>query len=73
MCLTAGQVSDYRGAEILLEALPAAKHLLADRGYGANWFREGLRHKGITPCIPSKKNRKRQISYDKDLYKQRQG
>jgi len=71
MSLTAGQVSDYKGAETLLDALPAAKHLLADRGYDADWFREGLRHKGITPCIPPKKNRKHQISYDKTLYKQR--
>jgi len=50
---------------------PAAKHLLADRRYDADWFRDGLRDKGNTPCIPPKKNRNRQISYDKALYKQR--
>ena len=71
MCLTAGQVSDYKGAEKLLAALPAAKYMLADRGYDADWFRDGLRRKGITPCIPPKKNRKRRIAYDKILYKQR--
>ena len=42
-----------------------------DRGYDADWFRDGLLDKGITPCIPPKKNRKRQIPYDKSLYKQR--
>ena len=71
MYLTAGQVSDYKGARKLLDDFPAAKHLLADRGYDADWFRDGLLEKGITPCIPPKKNRKRQIDYDKTLYKQR--
>jgi transposase len=71
MCLTAGQVSDYKGAAKLLDVLPAAKDLLADRGYDADWFRDGLQARGITPCIPPKKNRKRPISYDKTLYKQR--
>jgi len=51
--------------------IPAAKYLLADRGYDADWFRDGLQEKGIMPCIPSKKNRKHQINYDKTLYKQR--
>ncbi|WP_219906596.1 transposase [Nitrosospira multiformis] len=29
------------------------------------------RKKGITPCIPPKKNRKTQIEYNRELYKQR--
>jgi transposase len=64
-------VSDYKGAAILLNSLPKAKELLADRGYDATWFRDALREKGITPCIPPKKNRKEPIAYDKELYKQR--
>ena len=71
MHLAAGQISDYTGARKLLDDFPAAKYLLADRGYDADWFREGLQEKGITLCIASKKNRKRQIAYDKTLYKQR--
>ncbi len=71
LLLTAGQVSDYKGAAQLLDALPNAKALLGDRGYDANWLRKALIDKGITPCIPSKKNRKVQIDYDRDLYKQR--
>ena len=70
MHLTAGQISDYSGARKLLENVPAAKHLLAERGYDANWLREGLRAKGISRCIPPKKNRKHQIKYGKTLYKQ---
>jgi transposase len=51
--------------------LPKAKELLADRGYDADWFRAALREKGILPCIPPKRNRKTQIEYDRELYKQR--
>ena len=50
--MTAGQVSDYTGARALLRSLPAADWLLADRGYDADWFREALIDKKITPCIP---------------------
>jgi len=71
MLLTAGQVSDYKGAAELLDDLPEAKELLADRGYDANWFRETLLDKGITPCIQPRQNRKENIEYDKILYKQR--
>ena len=71
MLLSEGQMSDYKGAALLLPFLPKAKELLADRGYDADWFREALLEKGVTPCIPSKKNRKIQIAYDKQLYKQR--
>jgi len=31
--ITAGQVSDYTGAAALLDDLPKAKWMLADRGY----------------------------------------
>jgi putative transposase len=71
MLLSEGQMSDYKGAALLFDALPKAKNLLADRGYDADWLRNALINKGITPCIPPKKNRKRHIDYDKSLYKQR--
>ncbi len=57
--ITAGQVSDYTGAAALMNSLPEADWLLADRGYDANWFRETLIKKGITPCIPGRKLRKK--------------
>jgi putative transposase len=69
--LSAGQASDYKGAALLLNKLPKAKGLLADRGYDADWFREALIEKGITPCIPPRSSRKIQYGYDKTLYKQR--
>ena len=74
MKLTAGQVSDYKGAALLMDAidaLPEARDLLADRGYDADWFRDALRARGITPCIPPRRSRKRPCSYDQNLYKQR--
>jgi len=71
LLLTEGQVSDYKGAAQLLHALTDAEELLADRGYDADWFRNALLDKGVTPCIPSKRNRKHPAEYDKELYKQR--
>jgi len=64
-------MSDYKGAEILLDELPRGKFMLADRGYDVLWFRDGLKRKGIKPCLTAKKNRKTDIPYDKTLYKQR--
>jgi transposase len=64
-------MSDYKGAALMLDALPKAKAMLGDRGYDANWFRQALIARGIAPCIPSKTNRKVQIPYDKALYRQR--
>ena len=55
--MTAGQVSDYTGAAALLDSLPKAQWMLADRGYDADWFRDALQEKGITPCIPGRKIR----------------
>ena len=71
MLLSEGQMSDYKGAALMMEALPPAKAMLADRGYDADWFRSALLARGITPCIPSKTNRKVPIPHDKALYKQR--
>ena len=71
MLLSEGQMSDYKGAALMMEALPPAKDMLADRGYDADWFRNALTARGITPCIPSRTNRKIPIPHDKALYRQR--
>ena len=71
MLLSEGQMSDYKGAALMIDALPPAKTMLADRGYDADWFRSALLARGITPCIPSKTNRKVPIPHDKLLYRQR--
>src|SRR6056297_2256058 len=64
MFLTAGQRSDYIGARALLDGLPPAEHMVADRGYDSDWYREAFEDKGITPCIPSRKSRKVPIPHD---------
>jgi transposase len=45
--------------------------MIADRGYDSTWFGEELAARGIQPCIPSSRNRKRPYPYDKALYRQR--
>ena len=67
MLLSEGQMSDYKGAALMMEALPPAKDMLADRGYDADWFRNALTARGVTPCSPSKTNRTVPIPHDKDL------
>ena len=65
-------MSDYKGAALMLPALPnKARELLADKGYDADWLRAALARRGIAACIPSKSNRKVAIPYDAVLYKQR--
>ena len=69
--MTAGQVSDYSGAAALLDDLPKAQWMLADRGYDADWYRDALQAKGIMPCIPGRKSRNVPITYDKRRYRSR--
>ncbi|MBA4753197.1 MAG: IS5/IS1182 family transposase, partial [Sphingobium sp.] len=64
MLLSEGQMSDYKGAALMIDALPQAKAMLGDRGYDADWFRAALAERGITACIPSKTNRKIPIPHD---------
>ncbi len=71
LMLTEGQMSDHKGAGLLLPSLPAAKELLADRGYDSDAFRAALIQRGIAPCIPPVKSRKVAIPYDKTLYRER--
>jgi transposase len=71
LLLSEGQMSDHRGARLVLDRLPAADVLIADRGYDSNWFRNALSEKGIEPCIPSTKNRKQPIPHDAQRYRRR--
>jgi transposase len=71
MLLSEGQMSDYKGAALMIDAFPKAKTLLADRGYDADWFRTALTNRRIAACIPSKTNRKAPIPHDAMLYRRR--
>jgi IS5 family transposase len=68
MLLSEGQMSDYKGAALMIDALPQAKELLGDKGYDADWLRQALAERGIAACIPSKSNRKTPIEHDRLLY-----
>lgn len=71
MFLTAGQRRDCIDARALLDALPPAKHMLADRVHDADSYREALEDKGIKPCIPSRKGRMVPIPHDEVRYRKR--
>lgn len=71
LLLSEGEMSDHKGACFVLDALPTASHLIADRGSDSGWFREQLEARGIEPCIPSSHSRKVSYDYDKALYRQR--
>jgi transposase len=66
-----GASGDFKGAALLINSFSRNQTSTGRQGHDANWFREALVKKGITPCIPSKKNQKQQIGYDNALYKQR--
>jgi len=73
MCLTAGQTSDHIGAKILYPTLP--EHcdtlMIGDKGYDSDQYREALKAKGISVCIPPRKGRRSPAKYCKTQYKQR--
>ena len=65
-----GQAHDLRETRALLHDLNAG-HLLADRAFDADWLRNDLLARGITPVIPPKSNRKFPAEFDKETYKWR--
>lgn len=69
--VTACQVSNCKGATVLLGSLLKAEWLLADRGYDADWLNEAFKDKWIKLCIPGRKSRGESIEHDKRRYKRR--
>jgi transposase len=69
--LSPGQMSDAKGALVLLAQLPPAKRLLGDKGYDADWLRDELKDRGIRACIPGRHGRLRPARHNKRLYKKR--
>ncbi len=68
--LTAGQASEYRQANALIEGFEA-EYVLADRGYDSDQFIEAIRSTGAIPVIPPRRHRKESRQYDRDIYKER--
>ncbi|MDJ0390862.1 IS5 family transposase [Roseomonas sp. E05] len=71
MLLSEGQMSDHKGAALMLDALPPPRILIGDKGHDSNRFRQALTARGIEPCIPSHRGRKQRIVHDRKLYRQR--
>ncbi len=71
MLLSEGQLSNHVGARLMFDAMPRANALIADKGYDSDDFRQALEECGVTPFIPSRRNRKALMVYDKALYKTR--
>ncbi len=69
--MTAGQVSDHKGAQALLDTLPDADRLLGDKGFDDDEYRNDLKNRGIEACIPGRKSRKTPVRYDKRRYMDR--
>ena len=68
--ITSGTVSDFKEAINLITGLKA-EYLLADKGYDSDEIVNFVSQQGMTPVIPSRRNRKQQRDYDKYLYKLR--
>ncbi len=45
-------MSDHKSAALLLPALPAAREVIAGRGFDSNCFRIALAERRIIPWIP---------------------
>ena len=56
--LTGGEVHDAKEAPNLIQILPDADFIIADKGYDSEEIREQIREKSSTPVIPRKKNSK---------------
>jgi len=69
--LSAGQASDKAAVAALLDGLPPANALVADRGYDAKAIVEMVRQHGGEAHIPTQRDRKVQRSVDPGLYRQR--
>ncbi len=65
-----GQASDIGQAAALIDGL-RAEHVLADRGYDADHFRDAIRRAHAEPVIPFTRSRAAVSRHDKDLYKER--
>jgi transposase len=68
--ITQGTTADCTQAETLIDGFEG-DYLLADRAYDVNNIIEKAEDQGMQAVIPSKKNRKVQREYDKDIYKLR--
>ena len=68
--LTAGQQHDITQAEELIAGMES-EHVIADRAYDSNQFRESIIGNGAIAVIPPRSNRTKPHSYNEYLYRER--
>ena len=67
--ITGGQVSDYKGYDLLRDGDAApAKVLIADKGYDSGAKRSDVEKSGGAPVIPARACRKKDIPIDRLTY-----
>lgn len=71
MLLSVGQVSDYKGAALMIDALPKQRHCSETEVMTPTGSAPPSRGRGISACIPSQKNHEARIPPDAILYRQR--
>jgi transposase len=71
LALTAGQASDKATAPGLLQGLPTASIVVADRGYDWQHLIDLVARRGGQAHIPTQRDRKVQRSIDPSLYRKR--
>jgi len=71
LALTAGQASDKAAAPGLLDGLPAATIVVADRGYDWQHLIDLVGQRGGQAHIPTQRDRKVQRSVDPTIYRKR--
>ena len=49
----------------------AGEHVLADKGYDSQEFRQHILTLGMTPVIPPRSNRREPVGYDRHLYREK--
>ena len=69
--LSEGQASDWKEAELLLDAVPQGSIFLADKAYDSNAIREKIEARGGFANIPLKRNRKKSFAFSAFLYRYR--
>lgn len=69
-CLLPAEAHDLCGVPDLLDGLEAG-HMVADRAFGADWWRENLYQQDIRLVIPPRKNRKQPAVHGEEMPKWR--
>lgn len=69
LTLAPGQMADVKAANEV--ELPRESHLVADKGYDSDAFRNQIRLNGSSPCIPARSNRKNPQAHHRGYYRKR--